>query len=97
MLTTTFPMPHNTSHYFDKAKAQRAQVPLRSQLSLETFAWRRAGRPLLQEVPAPRMNSELSQLLTLPALLASGPAALTRGMQPFPAPLEREVASASPF
>lgn len=45
MLTEIFPIPHNTGYYCEKAKAQRAQSPLRSQLSFETRQTEESRRP----------------------------------------------------
>lgn len=75
-LTKIFPIPHNTGHYCKRQKHKKPTCLSEASCLLRSTEWRRAGR-LLQEVPAPRMNSGLSQLLSpLPALLAMGPAAL---------------------
>lgn len=94
MLTKIFPTPQNTGHYFGKAKAQRAQVPLRNQLSFETRRTEERRQAGAAGGPSPQDELRLSQLLTpLAALLASS--SVRWGMQLFPA--KKEATSASPF
>lgn len=52
--TKIFPIPHNTGHYCEKAKAQIAQSPLRSQLSFKKHRMEESRQAAAAEGPSPQ-------------------------------------------
>lgn len=54
MLTKILPIPHNTGHYCEKAKVERAQSPLRSQLSFETCRMEESRQTAAARGPRPQ-------------------------------------------
>lgn len=99
MLTKIFPVLHNTGHYCEKAKVQRAQSPLRSQLSFETCQMEASRQAAAAGGPSPQDELWALSAAQSSSSLAGWQAgsALTQGMQPFLAPAEKKSPLLLPF